>query len=534
MESIYTRIEKMLQTEGRVPYNVVLEEKDPDDNGIPFAPGALEGILGHHSSGKGANAEKLAAFFKEHLQEEPDKVLEQYEKECKEFKMATCRNELLKEIVAHKEEYDANRLANLAYYMMQNGMRVETVKAGLVLMALFDMSQDEQVKKVLITLGCCEEFTDYMLVNISDWSAEEQNKVYFELAQKLVGWGKITAVEQLEADTEEIREWILCEGCKNEIMYSYLGLECARKCNYLERLRAGGLNEEELQGASDIMDGLLEEGPCCGISALEDAEETIYRYLCCREQGKIDVASYSQLLDIKEYLYKGDEEEEGSEADDESQEEYDVCWEVDEEDPDMYYEWLEWENARLKMKAKDKVEEILASVDLKKMLVEGLQKDAHTAVRIAEQMDIDIAPELFEWVKADFEKYYTQGYYFFTRKQFVEEYVALAEKHLDYDKLPKGMGSSLVWNIQGCWRVSMIVQYLEEYPGLGTELVRVCLQAPVIHWRNMAAKALEGWKLHTNQSLREFAPDLYQDVAEVAQQECDEKLRERWTALLEE
>ena len=50
-------------------------------------------------------------------------------------------------------------------------------------------------------------------------------------------------------------------------MYSYLGLECAKKCNYLERLRKGGLQKEELEGASDIMDGLLEEGPCRGISA---------------------------------------------------------------------------------------------------------------------------------------------------------------------------------------------------------------------------------------------------------------------------
>ena len=127
--------------------------------------------------------------------------------------MATCRNELLKEILDHRDEYDANRLVNLAFYMMVQGEKVETVKTGLVLMALFNMSEEEQVKPVLITLGCCEEFTDYMLSNILSWSEEEQNKVYFELAKKLTGWGKITVVEQLQADTEEIREWILCEGC---------------------------------------------------------------------------------------------------------------------------------------------------------------------------------------------------------------------------------------------------------------------------------------------------------------------------------
>lgn len=495
--SIYERISQIIKQEGRVPYNFKLEERNPDE--IPFAQGALEGILGHHSMGKGEDAGKLAEFFKTHLFEEPDKVIEQYEKECTEFKMATYRDELLQEIVENKEEYDANRLVELAYYMMLQGNKVETVKTGLVLMALFNMSENPLVKAALMTLGCCEEFTDYMLINILDWPEEEQNKVYFELAKKLTGWGKITAVERLQADTEEIREWILCEGCKNEILYSYLGLVCAEKCDYLERLRAGGLNEKEIQGASDIMDGLLDEGPCAGISALEDAEETIYWYLCRSEQGKMGVVYYSQLLNIKEYL-------EGEDADS-----------------------LEW-----KQKAVNKLEEILSAIDIKALVLENLEENVFTSVSVAKQMEIDIGQELFALMQKDFEKYYTQGYYFFVRKQYVEEYVALAEKNLIYEKLPTGMGKEFGIGKQEHWSVNMIVQYLEDYPGLGKELVRVSLKARVTNWRTMAARTLEGWKVRTNQSLREMDLDLYEAVKQVAKEECDEKLQARWEALLEE
>ncbi|MBQ3599943.1 MAG: hypothetical protein II992_01915 [Lachnospiraceae bacterium] len=502
--SIYERINQIIQKEGYVPYDFELEERNQNDNEIRFAPGALEGILGHHSSGKGEDVGKLAAFFKTHLQEESSQIVKEYEKDFGEFKMATCRNELLKEILDHRDEYDANRLVNLAIYMMVQGEKVETVKTGLVLMALFNMSEEEQVKHVLITLGCCEEFTDYMLSNILSWSEEEQNKVYFELAKKLTGWGKITVVEQLQADTEEIREWILCEGCRNDIMYSYLGLECARKCDYLNRLRAGKLNEKELQGATDIMDGLLDEGPCQGISILEDAEETIYWYLRQYENREIDVECYSQFLIIKKYLETENEE---AQKDDNS------------------YKW--------EQKALQTLNKILSATDVKMMVFEGLEENTYNAISIAKELEINIGPKLLALMQNDFKKYYMHGFYFFTKEQYIEEYVALAEKNLDYEKLPTGMGKILALGKQEYWSVDMIVQYLDKYPGWGKELVRVSLKSPITRWRNMAAKTLEGWKLQTNQSLYEFDAELYQNVRLVAEEECDEDLQKRWIDLLE-
>lgn len=427
--SIYERIHQIIEKEGRVPYDFELEERNQDDNEIRFAPGALEGILGHHTNGKGGDGRTLA---------------------------------------------------------------------------LFNMSENEQVKPVLITLGCCEEFTDYVLTNILDWPEEEQNKVYFELARKLAGWGKITAVEQLKADTEEIREWILCEGCRNEILYSYLGLECAQKCDYLERLRAGRLDEKEFQGAADIMNGLLEEGPCLGISILENAGETIYWYLCQYENRKPDIKYYSQFLQIKD------------------------CLESENKDEPRDGNALEW-----RQKAINKLNKILSAIDIKSLVLESLKENTYAAVSVAKQMKINIGNELFALMESDFEKYYMQGHYFFTQKQYVEEYVALAEKNLNYEKLPTGMGNSLGLDKQEYWSVDMIVQYLEEYPGLGKELVRVSLKAPITRWRYMAAKTLEGWKERTNQNLSEADADLYQDVRKVAEEECDENLQKRWADLLE-
>jgi hypothetical protein len=338
-------------------------------------------------------------------------------------------------------------------------------------------------------------------MNISGWTQKEQNTVCFQLAQKLSGWGKIHAVERLEADTEEIQEWILCEGCKNSIMYAYLGLECAEKSNLLQRLKKGGLSERELQGAGDIMDGLLDEGPCAGISALENAGETIYFYLCESSVKKEDVHYLSQLLIIREYLEKKE------------------CDAVAEDD------WKE--------KALEKLNDILSSVDIKKILTGSLEQSPHDAVRAAQLLNVDISEKLLEQMKLNFDKYYLYGHYFFRQNRLIEDYIALCEKNIHYDKIPAGMGMESGFGKQEHWPVDMVVQYLNRYCGQGMELIRVSIHSPIIRWRNMAAKALEGWMEQSGKTLQDIAAPLYADVCDVAEIECDAKLKKRWEKILE-
>jgi len=489
--SIYEKIERVIGEQGSVPHDFVLEE-EPEQEAMRFAPGALEGILGHHSGAGAGDVRELAAFLKEHTGEEPEDVLECYEKEWADCRTAYVRDSILKELIGHQGEYDSGWLLELACCMMRKAARIETVKMGLTFMAAFDIRENSRMKETVIKLGCCEDFTEYVLYDLSYWPKEEQNEICFTLAQRLSGWGKINAVEKLRADTEEIREWILCSGCRNTVMYSYLGLICAHKCAYLERLRRGGLTEKELAGASDIMDGLLEEGPCRGISALENAKETVYRYLCASRAKEKNVRYLCQLLRIREYLEK------------------------------------DRENGDWKEKAEQELSDILASIDVRTIILQDLEKIPYDAVRAAQALDIDISDVLFGLAEKEFEKYYNLTDYFMAKRETAERFVALCEKNLDRDRIPVGMGNSL-YMVDGHWPVDMTVQYLDRYPGLGEELIRVSLHSPCIRWRNMAAKALEGWKQKDAGTLR----DLYGLIDEVAQQECNEMLKERWRGLLD-
>lgn len=502
-ESIYTRIEKILEDKGYIPEDFILEQEEQTEGEIFFASGALEGILGHHSAGNGENedAKKIAAFIKQHSDEEPIQTVITYEQEWKKQKTAVVRDALLQEIIEHAEMYDANQIVEIAYAMMIEGRHVETVKMGLTFMALFDMSKNEKVKKVFITLGSCEDFTEYVLVNISDWAEEEKNKAYFTFAKTLNGWGKINAVECLQPDIEEIKEWILCEGCKNSILYNYLGLECARKCEYKERLKAGNLNEKEKQGASDIMDGLLGEGPCAGISGLEAPNETIYWYLCAMHDRKIEIKWVEQLFRIENYL-----EEDGK------------------GETEVVDEW--------KKKSIEKLTELFANIDLKNVILEGLAEEPYRTVHLAIAKHIDISEKLMELMQTEFKTYYYQGYYFLTQGIKAKEYIELSERHLDHAKLPKGMGKQLGVGKKSHWDIDMVTQYLDRYPYLGQQLLEVSICSPYTRWRNMAAKALEAWKETLHKELQEISPKLYSTVLEIEKLECDEELKKRWKALI--
>ena len=135
---------------------------------------------------------------------------------------------------------------------------------------------------------------------------------------------------------------------------------------------------------------------------------------------------------------------------------------------------------------------------------------------------------LFSLTEKAFTTYYDFGYYFMERSECAERFVTLCNKNLDISRIPAGMGNSLFPGGDH-WPVDMTVQYLDRYPGLGSELIRVCLRSPAVRWRNMAAKALEGWKEKGSDKWQE----LYGEIVQIADTECNEALKERWRRLLD-
>lgn len=496
MESIYRRIYKCIKEQGELPVDFVVEERECGGKEIHFAPGALEGIIGHHTSVADEN-DSFIPVLKEYLTMEPIDAMEKFESEkAKDIKVATMRNGLLQSIYENRTEYDADSIARLAVCFAEYGRKSESVKLGLSLMSLFNLSGNEVVCNMLKTLGYCEEFTDYVISNTTNWNEDKKQALYFELAKKLRGWGKINVVEMMQADTAEKKEWILCHGCKNDVMYAYLGYECAMKCDLYERLQKGNFSDEEFAGASDIMSGLLDEGPCQGMSALEYPVELTLFYLEECEKHNWDAEQVALLTDIASYFRSS-----------------------------------EIENANV---VEAKVKEVLERMDIHAYIVENVEKNTHECMRIAKMYGVDMSNHLIRLMKMDFEKYYIFCYYLFANNQFVNEFFELCDREINYNNFPNAMGDEFgLGDVQGKIKLDMIVQHLDKYPGLGREMIKTCLRSPITRWRNMAAKALLGWTKNANTTLKDTDAELYSEVERVYALECNEQTKGMWEKLIQ-
>lgn len=501
--AIYRKIEEIIQREGRLLEDFTPEAREVKDGEVMFAPGAMEGILSHHSSGKGEKT-SFVPVLKQYVKMSLGEALQDFEvNKADTFKVATMRGSLLQEIMNHSVELDPNKVANLAYCFAANGRKAETVKLGLTMLALFNFSGNPQVCHMLKTLGYCEEFTDYVLMSVEEWPQQQKQDCYYELARKLYGWGKINVVEMLEADTEEKKQWLLCHGCENSILNAYLGLVCAEKADLHGRLQKGNLSSEELAGATEIMDGLLDEGPCAGMSALEHPVELTLLYLKeveevlksgASEAGITYVAACNRIND-----YFGDEETEIEGASK-------VC---------------------------EKIQEMIATLDVDSLLAAGLKDYTWQSIQVANLCGKDVAGKLLELIREDFNKYYRYCNYFFQKECLVEEFVALCEEKAAAVSYSKGMGNLMGLKLgDGQVALDMTVQYLHSYPLLGRKLVEICMDSPIIRWRNMAAKALQGWVEMLNKPLQEIAPELYAKVMTLNIVEVNKNTKEQWSKLI--
>ena len=115
----------------------------------------------------------------------------------------------------------------------------------------------------------------------------------------------------------------------------------------------------------------------------------------------------------------------------------------------------------------------------------------------------------------------------------VEEFVALCEEKAEAVPYSKGMGNLMGLKLgEGQVALDMIVQYLERYPLVGQKLVEICMDSPIIRWRNMAAKALLGWVEKLNKPLQEIAPALYAKVMTLNIVEVNKNTKEQWSKLI--
>ena len=172
----------------------------------------------------------------------------------------------------------------------------ELVKIGLALHHKAPEDRLKDFKQIILDLAYCNEFTWFCLPIIQKWDGG--NDLIFEIAQRVYGWGRVHACVFLKPETWEIRQWFLSEGVDNGVMPPYTALEAWNKSGAASLLDSR-LTQKGFTCISRIMEALLDEEPCRGISLVEDPESAIRKFLNQAQSFKLGPEDYEVIKTIE-------------------------------------------------------------------------------------------------------------------------------------------------------------------------------------------------------------------------------------------
>ncbi|MCE1254619.1 MAG: hypothetical protein LWX83_13850 [Anaerolineae bacterium] len=448
------------------------EERRTTDIKMKWAAGALDGVFGHHAE---ANhdpvlAQKISALVVEIANSDDDHAkIELYKLLLRDDLLAYV--DLAIKNIIHSDIQPFPLLFQFASFLLHESPDRGPVKFAIALLGV--MHAEAEVDAIML-LGCHEEFTLYSAVAISN-IFKKPDQYLWQLAQKVEGWGRIHLVERLSrSDNYEIKNWLLREGFRNNIMNEYLAYVCATGGNLKEALSAAEIDDQLLQSTGEIIEALINGGPAEDIEDYDDAQYVINRYLYHLLPRANLLEHYVVVQTINKYLKDGlknplERDEKG--------------WDTEQYDLALSY-----------------AKKILAYPFWPDRVMEGLssEKDApfYLADRVARLIGMNVWEKHYERLVSSLDNsqlwYYVMRDATFTQ---AEQVVQLALNVLPLDEIATGPADDLSFGSQYVSHACLdkILQGLGDFPGLGWELVRAGLKSPFIHNRNISVRVIERW-----------------------------------------
>ena len=483
MKSIYEQIDDCVRLNGCLPSDFALRDAAKTSDPIQSHLGELEGLVGSRiaASVDEKALETCISIIKENLEIAPKLAVHNFDDYDFGFPVASIRGHLLKKIIDNMYDFDPHKLSTLAYSLVMFGEKTETVKLGLLLLVLFDFANDEVAKKHIVTMGMYEDFTSYVISNTKSFADEYRNHIYYVYGRKLSGWGKINAVAVLEPINDEVREWLLCEGCRNDVSYALTAKLVADKVNLIEVLKKGMLTDAQMNGVRDIVYGLLEGENGGRISEYSNPAQFIALYLGELVKHEIKLEDIANLYRMESYLEKYDKKSEKSLAD----------------------------------RVIVQIERILAGFSVEDKISRSLMTNPEVAIRAAKEGRIDISDELLTLLQKDYENYCQYGDFFLANDINVKDFLEVSSEHII-----KGASPDLVLN------------YIDRYPGEGVEILRFCLETESAFYRSSVADVVLTWEKNSNANVKKISSDLFKDIKKLKKKETDDNLKLKWDEII--
>lgn len=298
--AILAIIRENIGSEGRLPREFILPKDQDDENSLIFTDGAQDGITYFHTQPGKLNVEEadllidaMNAVVGGHI-DTADELFLKLTKTRRTIEFAGYLSDLVEENASMINPIHAYSYGK---HLVALAKDKELVKIGL---ALHHKAPEDRLKgfrQIITDLAYCNEFTWFCLPIIQKW--DDGNDLIFEIAKHIYGWGRVHACAFLEPETWEIRQWFLREGVDNGVMPPYTALEAWNKSDAASLLDCR-LTQKDFTFISRIMAALLDEGPCRGISLVEDPEIAIRKFLNQAQSFNLSPDDYKVIKAIKE------------------------------------------------------------------------------------------------------------------------------------------------------------------------------------------------------------------------------------------
>lgn len=380
------------------------------------------------------------------------------------------------------------------------------VKLGI---ALLGVCQKSAALDVIKLLGLHDEFTVYATVAIINL-ARNPDDLLWDLAKKVKGWGRIQVVWRLAHENLKapIKDWLVREGYRNEIMYQYLAYPCALYGELHLKLAEQKIDEELYLSATDILNALLDEN---------SPAETIYEYVHAAQvvQDLIrhtnlhgaDIRIFNLLHKMKEFLEK---------LQDDLGQQGDNGWNED-IISNCLIDIVGLQNSR----------------DWRQLALEALKSDDNTlyweGTEAAPRLGIDLWESYWNRLQRNpVDSSTWLNIYNYGKVDNPERIIDFAVNNLPLEEISTGAKDNLSYGKEYHKHLSLeyAVAFLKDYPGKGEKLLLAALRSPATAIRNKAILVLQKWK-RVN-----WSQEIEQEVLFLSEHEPNADTRKEFQLLL--
>ncbi|WP_422658904.1 hypothetical protein ACK8P5_25155 [Paenibacillus sp. EC2-1] len=294
-EKIVSAIQQQVQT-----HNKIVDDRLPDDeyfydeNQPRMDAGLFDRII--DDAPTPLFAKKLLKLFRKQLSNPIDKTRKATYDEIIFDNIATYRDQFIE--LFQQAEWNEELVQQEALWLLEHAAHREVVKFAITVLGC---TACEEYKDLLFTLGMHEEFTSYVVFALDDGTKEANHEIW-KLAQSVHGWGKIAAVEQLEARTPEIKKWLLTKGCESTVPSEYLAYMCAIKGELAVALYEETISKDLYDGIGLIIQTLLHEDIEPDIEDYLFENAVLFRFVNQARIHCTTLEDMNPLMTINEFL----------------------------------------------------------------------------------------------------------------------------------------------------------------------------------------------------------------------------------------